>query len=603
MKNKKYFMIGLVALSGVMMTAGCADFLDTDNKTAGGMTDDAYFSKHPESLLTTAFGSLRTLATNVELQDQGTDLYIPTRGKTPGDFNEYTLNPETSSVESWYTKLYVSVNYANGVEKYGTAGTTTVSEAIFLRAYAYYLLTQHFGSVPYITNYVTDATNNYPTAPLSEIYASEISRLESLYNNSSLPATAHDGHISKQAVAALLSYYYLASGWDLGTTVSNYATGSYTVNSTSDFTQAAAWAEKAINNVALTMSFEDKWSPSNEGNAEEIWSVQYDREKYPGDIATGGHNLQGSYGGYFGNSQSSGLKASGSDNAQSLKSLYLFGEGDTRWAGTFMQYTHNNWGKASEFTDEQWYNQGYYGYYNNPRIDTVGYSVVCYPYYVTEAAIEAEIAANPDRFTQGGRTLTVKASLLSNPVVVYTFKRDGSYSKSTETLTLYNSKTENGTTVKKFDDPKTLISSTSSDYRDIVIFHVSQMHLVAAEAYLLAGQEAQALAKVNAVRNRAGAPALASFGAYDPDYSYNFTLRPIDVILDESARECYAERTRWTDLRRTRQLALYNSEFNESLSATGKASLDKGEKWYRPIPLNAYNYNKGLTDADQNPGY
>lgn len=63
------------------------------------------------------------------------------------------------------------------------------------------------------------------------------------------------------------------------------------------------------------------------------------------------------------------------------------------------------------------------------------------------------------------------------------------------------------------------------------------------------------------MRDRAGAPHLNSLADYEVSVMLsNFTL--LDLILDERARECYAEQTRWVDLRRTRQLVRYNVAYN-----------------------------------------
>ncbi|MDE6417195.1 MAG: RagB/SusD family nutrient uptake outer membrane protein, partial [Duncaniella sp.] len=144
--------------------------------------------------------------------------------------------------------------------------------------------------------------------------------------------------------------------------------------------------------------------------------------------------------------------------------------------------------------------------------------------------------------------------------------------------------------------------------RDIPVFHVSDMYLVAAEAYLMAGNEAQALAKVNDVRNRAKAGALSSFGAYEASYvgitNVPFTVTPLDVILDERGRELYAERTRYEDLRRTKQLIRYNLAFSRIITSPSQMQNPKGEyKWLRPIPANEINFNTSMTLEDQNPGY
>ena len=158
--------------------------------------------------------------------------------------------------------------------------------------------------------------------------------------------------------------------------------------------------------------------------------------------------------------------------------------------------------------------------------------------------------------------------------------------------------------VKKWDDPQTPHSNmnTSEDYRDIVILHASELYLVAAEAYMLAGQDDKALAKINDVRTRAKAAPITTLAAYDPAYTHG-TLRMVDLVLDERARECYAEGQRYMDLRRTRQLVKNNVAYNNYISSVSDMSNSAGEiKWYRPIPTMELSSNTS-PDMKQNPGY
>lgn len=55
---------------------------------------------------------------------------------------------------SYYSNAYKMINHANGVLEYAPATSLEAYQARFLRCYGYYLLTQQFGSVPYITTYI-----------------------------------------------------------------------------------------------------------------------------------------------------------------------------------------------------------------------------------------------------------------------------------------------------------------------------------------------------------------------------------------------------------------------------------------------------------------
>lgn len=608
MKSLKYIYF---AAAFSMVLTGCSDFLDVTNKKNPDDADKNYGS-NPTAMLVSAYDAFRPLAYEINLTEHGTDLYINPRGNDD-NISTYLLNPETDNVKSYYSNAFKAVNYSNGVIKYASATSSDSYEARFLRAWGYYLLTQQFGAVPYITSYIQTANRDYPRTELSEIYSKCIEDLTDLYNNSSLKDQDHDGHASKQAVAALLAKFYLAAGWDLNTTLTDAAKGTYTVDNKANFEQAAAWAEKAIKGIKLTMSFEDKWSPSNEGNAEEIFSIQYERNGYKGDVAKGGHSLQNDYMGYYGNCVNIGLKGTGSGgtNHLSSKAIRLFEKGDARFEGTFMT-TFYNWDK------QNWPTSGYFAYYTNSaeKKATLPIALKYYPYYVTPTEAVADINAHKAQFAAKGTTwglAKAEAAIIDeNNCTIINIASDGTASvssSSSKATSDFMKLTNNGYCVKKFDDPESDNVTGDNDYRDIVIFHVSDMYLIAAEAYLLAGNEAAALEKVNDVRQRAGLARMSSFNEYKDKYEYSITtafgeVTPLDVILDERARELYAERTRWEDLRRTKQLVRYNLQFNRNITDISKMENSKGEiKWYRPIPAAEINTNTGISEENQNPGY
>lgn len=609
MKKYVYKSIAMLFAAGAIMSS-CSDFLDAENKTAAGVEADEYFGKTPNELLVAVYSNLKSLVTQVDIHDQGTDLFFNTRGHAAGSFNDYSLTPENGTVQSYYSQCYNVIRLANGVIEYAGAESTEAYEARFIRGYAYYLLTQQFGAVPYITSYINSAEREYPRTPLEEVYSSVIEDLNDLYTNSSLAAQEHTGHASKQAVAALLAKVCLAAGWDVQTTLQSAEQGTYTVNSTEYFSLAASWAEKAINGVQLSMSFADKWSPYKEGNAEEIWSVQYDRASYPGDVSSGGHSLQNTYGGYFGNVTEFGLKYTNSDNQPTAKAIMLFDKNDLRYEGTFMTTYYNSSKDGSSAAD--WGTSGYFAYYNLDANKLASQPIALKFYHpaTTQAEVEADLKAHQAQFANyTNRAKVQKAVRLddNNNVLVYTFKEDGTFTAPTKTTYAeYMEQTDAFGSVKKFDDPESPQLTGSCDYRDVVIFHVSDMYLVAAEAYLMAGDATKSLAKLNAVRNRAGLASLNSFGEYQPEYSTSatFTIKDIDVILDERARELYAERQRWTDLRRTKQLIRYNVEFNNYVASAADMANVAGEyKWLRPIPQEEISSNTGINNEDQNPGY
>lgn len=612
MKKKTYFSVFAAALIGFSLSS-CDEYLEPEYKTNGGQTADDQFSKDPQSLLNAAMLNLRTLTNQTYLYVSGTDLYTNQQDAHNDDpYAKYTLTPSESEVESFYSTAYNVINYANGAIYYSNATSEVGLQARFVRDYCYYLLSQQFGAVPYITNYILSAETNYPRLALDQLYANVIEDLEDLAAN--LPATNnHDGKASQQAAKALLAKVCLAAGWDLETSLTDAANGTYSVNGTTYFTKAANYAEEAINGIALTMKFEDKWSPFKEGNDEEIYSVQYDRaaQASVGTTEKSGNSLQNYFSGYWMPSTTYGYKQGNHYHVQSNKSVYLFEKGDERFEGTFMTTFYG-------YIDGQWGTTGYYAYYNNTAKDTLHIGHRFFPWWTTESEAQKEFSDKKDLYAKGCCANTAFACILGSTstseepkAIKYTFKADGSYTKETKVYNVhtgYGSLVSEGMTVKKFDDAATeQVTTTSNSYRDIVLLHVSDMYLVAAEAYLMAGNESSALSYVNKVRTRANAGDV-SFSGYNPAYKQycytTWTPTALDVILDERARELYGENQRWMDLRRTRQLVRYNIAFNEYItSADDMMNADKEIKWYRPIPTTEIESNTGISADEQNPGY
>ena len=612
----KKIIYSILCFGAALGMTGCKDYLDPRNLSNPAEDPEAYFSGDPEQIRPVAYEALRYIATEVDLLDQAADLFINPRAADDGTFSMFQTTPDNTDVANYYKNVDGGINKANALIHYAGNNKGLKEEGRFLRVLGYYYMTQQFGAVPYVDWYIQNAQRDFPRMPLDELYTILLEDCDDLYNNSSLPMQNHEGYASKQAVAAIAAKIALAAAWDLDTELIDAAKGTYSVKSTERFRQAAQWAEKAINGIQLTMSFSDKWAWWNEGNAEEIFSVQWDRNGYPGDKATGGHSLMYNYIGYYGNCVQSGLKGtkSGGTNVASAKSASLFEKGDTRFEGTFMTTFYNAPKDASG--NANW-ELGYMAWYNQTedKQKTLPIALKIYAPETTVEEAEADIrqlVANGQAksFTTNtyGVNLPFAAIIRGTTVTQWFFNEQGTMPTATEAeyTDFITEAANNGTTVTKYDDPTSGAVTEKQDYRDVPLLHVSEMYLVAAEAYLLAGDEASSLKYINAVRNRAGLAPLSSFGAYVAPYntSINFTFVPLDLVLDERARECYAERTRYFDLRRTKQLVRYNLEFSRFMNQVSKMANAQGEiKWYRPIPQAEIDNNTAISNADQNPGY
>lgn len=618
---KLYKFLGIAALMAGSLTS-CTDFLTPEDKTNGSQNADQYLSENPESLLPVVYSDFQYFATQIELNEEATDLYYAS-GDDDG-YGKFEFNPEDGGVQSFYTNAYNAINHANGLIQYGGEGSLLAQKGRFFRGLGYYYLTQQFGGVPLVMNYIADSRRDYPRASLEEVYTTIIADLEDLYTNSQLAATNNYGDVSKQAVAALLAKFYLAAGWDLQTTLTSAEQGTYNVASKDYFTKAAQWAEKAINGQKLTQSYAQLWDFYNQQNAENIFTINYRREGNPAGVNSG-HSLQNQYTSYFGNMITKSLKGTrnGGKWRTSMKAINLWNEGDERYDATFMLTYYNaqmenadqsKWGKG----------QGYMAYYLDTPEDQAKLPVayLYYPSYMTEAEVEADIASHKsqlvprkEKLADGKPAYAYQFSLafhMQYPnVTKYEFNDDGSVKTKTPIglQTFLESPEPCGFSVRKWDDLEQGQTNEKDDYRCIPLLQLGDMYLIAAEAYLMAGDEAKALQYVNDVRNRAKAGALASFSAYSPLWKEvtlgnGMDVRPLDVILDERGRELYAQRTRFEDLRRTKQLIRYNLAFSRVINDASQMKGVDGEfKWYRPIPANEMNYNTAMKPTDQNPGY
>jgi hypothetical protein len=613
---KKSFIIVLFgSLISLLGFTSCEDFLEAENKSA--TTADEMFSTQEgyENLVNQAYFTLRSIYDDPAIYCAGTDLYVGIRAAGDQTLEGYTLTSDNGTVKELYIDLYAVINAANAVLYYADKSEAFAEKALrqeearFIRAYAYYVLSQQFGRVPIILDYIRTAETSYPRNTLEETYQFIIDELVELSNSTLLSEVDKTGRASKQAAKALLAKVYLAAGWDLETSLSDARTGTFSINSTSYFDLAATTAKQVADAVPLSLPFEDKWSPDNEQNDEVIFAIQWDRASSL-DQNEGGYSHQNDFGTYLGAAATLGMKFVNSDLNPTTKTYYLFNSDDSRYHGTFMTTVYNY---IKDEKNTNWGKQGYWAYYNatEDAKATMGIAFHFPAWYVTDLEIADYQAANAARFVSVGMQNISQIIRTSAPIRWIKYKTDGTLDTDETDLDYNQALARVGAIppIKKFDDPSTALSATTGDgsYRDFVALNISDIYLVAAEAYLMAGNEGEALNYLNQVRARAGASQLVSFASYqryDPnEETYVSADQNIDVILDERARELLGEYHRWMDLRRTRQLVKYNEKWNVNFIYSNIVGGDGNIKWLRPIPADEIGLNTGISSSDQNPGY
>ena len=549
----------------------CSDFLDASNKSNVTAKQSFATKEGLNNLVNNAYQHLQNVYAAplfTSCFSAGTDMYADARNKMNEALNTYeTLTPENTDIKNLYSYLYAGIRAANSVSYYAQTAQVDdktkgqlVGEARVLAAYEYYLLVNNFGGVPIMKDFLTTADTGYPKSSAEDVYAYIISELEDVIGKNVLQAstaTKGGGRISQETAKAILAKTYLSAAWDL--------------NKQEYFSKAAALADEVIAGRRLTTPFAKLWKADGSGddNEEFLWDVEYDLAT-ANNTTSGGTEWSGYYCNYLGGNEDN-IKATTSSYVPTLYALHCFKKGDQRYDATFMKELPDiNKGNAA--------GTGYWTWYKNGE-SLVGKPVTRYysAWYETDADFEAWKAIDP-----ANRANTYRIPMDSQSKEAQNMDgRDMEYYDNQQLV--YGS-----SPCKKFDDSKTATTEKNTCYRDIHIITLPEMYLVAAEAYLKAGDNPKALARLNEVHQRAGLSALTG------------TIT-IDDILDENACENFGNEARWMDLRRTQTLVTRCTKYNHEMG--DKAAQYIGKKLLRPIPQAAIDANDQLTLADQNPGY
>lgn len=568
--KKILYSVALAACCMGTMTS-CSDFLDASNKSNVTAKQSFATKEGLNNLVNDAYQHLQNVYAAplfTSCFSAGTDMYADARNKMNEALNTYeTLTPENTDIKNLYTYLYSGIRAANSVSYYAQTAqvddktkSQLIGEARVLAAYEYYLLVNNFGGVPIMKDFLTTADTGYPKSSAEDVYAYIISELEEVISKNVLQAstaTKGGGRISQETAKAILAKTYLSAAWDL--------------NKQEYFSKAAALADEVIAGRKLTTPFAKLWKADGSGddNEEFLWDVEYDLAT-ANNTTSGGTEWSGYYCNYLGGNEDN-IKATTSSYVPTLYALHCFKKGDQRYDATFMKELPDiNKGNAA--------GTGYWTWYKNGE-SLVGKPVTRYysAWYETDADFEAWKAIDP-----ANRANTYRIPMDSQSKEAQNMDgRDMEYYDNQQLV--YGS-----SPCKKFDDSKTAKTEKNTCYRDIHIITLPEMYLVAAEAYLKAGANDKALARLNEVHQRAGLPALTG-------------TVTIDDILDENACENFGNEARWMDLRRTQTLVTRCTKYNHEMG--DKAAQYIGKKLLRPIPQAAIDANDQLTLADQNPGY
>jgi starch-binding outer membrane protein, SusD/RagB family len=158
--------------------------------------------------------------------------------------------------------------------------------------------------------------------------------------------------------------------------------------------------------------------------------------------------------------------------------------------------------------------------------------------------------------------------------------------------------------MRKFENTDSPLEGNSPNfqdyfsYRDFPVFRISEMYLIAAEAYVMNNNAAAAVPLLNTLREKRAKDGM------ETAMQVTAAELDIDFILGERAREFAGENIRWFDLKRTMKLEEYISR-----NQNARDNFDPKIHYLRPIPatqMDAIVNETALPDPDgfwQNPGY
>lgn len=224
----------------------CKDFLDTKPKDF--LTRDAYYETEEQlnTALTGVYNILRLQPGygNFMLGRMGLDAdegYDSGATRVTGS-SVYYVSDVDADILNYWLNWYTGINRADILlenidrpQMDETKRQQIRGEAIFLKAYYYFMLVTRFGDIPYLPKPVTSSKETQiartPSAQVYENIVRDMKEAESLVPE--IDQLGYGGRISKSAVQGMLSRVYL------------YWAG-YPVRDISKYEDAKYWAEKVI---------------------------------------------------------------------------------------------------------------------------------------------------------------------------------------------------------------------------------------------------------------------------------------------------------------------------------------------------------------------
>lgn len=544
--NLKYITVLLAIL---MLSNACNDFLDEEIYSE--ITSENFITQDTaDQLVVGIYSSLRLVYRDYTFKFAGTDIFA-----SKGEVFSFSATND-------YFNLNSGIGLSVWADNYGVIGKANVvinryenqinwsdsnlgdrdygiAQAKALRALAYFNLVQQYGGVVLALEEAQSIITDYARSTEAETYTQIITDLESAIPN--LLDNPDTGRFSKRAAQHLLSEVYLTRA---------YAS----FGSAGDYDTAAALAEQAIGTYDIrSQSFAEVFDYGNQVNDEVLFAVQWGNSGLATDKDNNKHALlMNQVSNYPGVNRTTTPYGFSDFEWMPTPFFYsLIADNDTREDATIHRAIIAD-------SDEP----------DGPTNIVAGDTVVYYPKIALDAA---ELTERLDRYWVYQPNQYLFGLPDDIPGVNYLYS--------------LNQERTNFPIFKKFDDED--FNETRDGARDTYVFRVAGSHLIAAEAYLGAGNAASALSHLNIVRERATGVA------------NEYTAVTIDDILNERALELAGEANRWAVLKRTGKLEERINLYNPQVIDHG--AFDASIHLLRPIPVNELQLSDG--SLLQNPGY
>ena len=495
----------------------------------------------------------------------GTDVFSPggVEGVEIPFFKYDELTPENGAVSYMWSQCYLVINNANNaLAAIGEDGDPAkIGEAKFFRAYMYNHLATLYGDVPLLTEATSTARTDYVRTPVSEVNAQIVEDLE--YAAQYLPNiddAVSESRANKHMAMQCLGEVYLRIGED-------------------------AKAEAVLTNIIESGDFSlienrygvllddegdyysDMFKYGNQrrsqGNTEAIWTFELEYTK----------NVSGGF-----------------TNAPQHRRVWVPGYHTVPgmayavWSAEDNQYITNYGGRGngrmvtSNWVKYQLYETGDIRNSENNITRNFYYNA---PDYSATIGVDAEgfrVAADSPEAVS---TMTVQTG---DPVV----RAKGDSISSMFPYT------------RKWDsfDPDDTWGWTC--IKDFPMMRLGETYLLRAEARLGQGNTSGAADDINVLRDRAFKTARVENGNSDLGRVSSSDI-DLDFILDERARELFAEENRRMTLMRTGTL-VERAKLNTDVTIHGAITGLDDHILLLPIPLSEIQLNKD-SEWVQNPGY